>query len=425
MERLKRRIAKLLVSILTLFAFSHPVLAAPIELTLADSISLALKNNKDIKISTLARDKAVWVIKQEEAGKGVSLNLNHSARRSDSAGGDPATNFSNNVSLSVPIYSGGKLESQIDQAKLELKIADLGLDATMQQTKQNVTTYYFNVLQYRNEAQINRETVDNYTAHLKDVQAKYEIGTVAKTDVLASQVSLATAQDDLIKAENNYNVAVATLNNAIGLSLDSELTLKEGLKYEKNSLTLEDCVKYALANHPEIAEYQTKIASAEDDVKIAKSGDKPTVDFAVGQSWYDKDFPGANNSNWQATITASFNLFDSGLNKSRVQQSQYSLATAQEAADQKRDTVLLDVRQYYLSMREAEKRIDTNQVAVNQAQENLKIQEARYSAGVGTNLDVLDAVLHLNQTKINDIQALYDYNTSKAQLDKAMGVPVQ
>ena len=75
-------------------------------------------------------------------------------------------------------------------------------------------------------------------------------------------------------------------------------------------------------------------------------------------------------------------------------------------------------------MQEAEKRIDTTKVAVVQAEEDYKIAQVRYSAGVGTNLDVMDSQVALTQAKTNYIQALYDYNTSKAKLEKAMGIPV-
>ena len=72
----------------------------------------------------------------------------------------------------------------------------------------------------------------------------------------------------------------------------------------------------------------------------------------------------------------------------------------------------------------AEKNIPTTKVAVEQSQEDYKIAQVRYSAGVGTNLDVIDAQVALTTAQTNYIQALYDYNTSKASLDKAMGIQV-
>jgi len=125
------------------------------------------------------------------------------------------------------------------------------------------------------------------------------------------------------------------------------------------------------------------------------------------------------------SMTTSLNVFDSGLVKSQVKQAEYGVTTAQEQARQTRDNISLQVRQAFLSIKEAEKRIDTSQVAVNQAQEDFRMSQVRYEAGVGTNLDVIDAELALTQAKTNYIQALYDYNTSKALLDQAMGVPVK
>jgi outer membrane protein len=173
-----------------------------------------------------------------------------------------------------------------------------------------------------------------------------------------------------------------------------------------------------------MAEYQANTAIAQEDVKIAQSGHRPTVSFSVAQNWYDTDFPGADNSNWLMALTTSLNVFDSGLTKSQVKQAQHGLTKAQEQARQNRDTILLEVRESYLSMREAEKRIETSDVAVHKAAEDSRIAEVRYAAGVGTNLDVLDAVLALNEAKMNYFEALYDYNISKAKLDKAMGVSV-
>jgi outer membrane protein TolC len=81
----------------------------------------------------------------------------------------------------------------------------------------------------------------------------------------------------------------------------------------------------------------------------------------------------------------------------------------------------LEISDAYLSMKEAEKRISTNKIAVEEASVNFAIAQRAYSAGVGTNLDVMDAELALNQAKTNYTNSLFDYNISKARLDKAIG----
>jgi len=409
---------------------STPVLAAPVELSLDDSIALSLKNNPTIKIAEAGKLKSLWGIDQAQAGKGFVLNYAHQDQRFDTpvSSGAPFTaqnSFSNQLTLGLPIYTGGKLEGLIDQAKLTYRVSDLNVDATRQQLKLSATTSYFNVLATRNLLEVAKQSVNDFAAHLKNVQAQYDVGTVARSDVLQTQVQLANAQDNLIIADNNYNLAMANLNNVIGLPLSGEIKLKEDLKYQQYPLTLDDSVKYALTSRPEIAQSQANIAIAKDQIKVAQSGSLPTLAFNGNNSWSAPDFPGAQNSNWTVSLNLGLNVFDSGLTRSLVKQAEYGVATAQETARQTRDTIALDVRTAYLSMKEAEKRIDTSKVAVDQAAENFRISELRYTAGVGTNLDVVDAELAQTQAKTNYIQALYDDNTSKALLDKAMGLPVK
>ncbi|WP_236614570.1 TolC family protein [Sporomusa ovata] len=366
-------------------------------------------------------------MKQTKANKNVTLSYSHVDNRSGTLfdSGSFSNYFSNQLAISYPIYSGGNLEGLIHQADLNLTVAELELAAARQQLQLKIVTYYFNVLEYRNEARICQATVDNYTDHLNLVKTKYDLGMVAKTEVLSSQVNLADAQDSLIKVQNNYSNAVATLNNALGLPHDSELVLKDDFKYEKTGLILEQCLTYAETHRPEIVQYESKIASAEAGVQIARSGYLPTVNLTLSQGWKDNNFPGFKKSNCSVGLVTSLDLWDAGLTKSKVRQAEFSLAKTRDQARQNRDSILLDVRQYYLSMQEAKKRIETSTVSVNQAEENLTIEKLRYDVGAGTGLDVRDAVLALDKARKNYTQALYDYDTAKANLDQAMGLPVQ
>ena len=425
-------LVRAVITLLMLFVLNQAVAAAPIELSLDDCVALALKNNPAMKIAENDWEKYRWAVKQAEAGKKVSLSLTHTDNRYDIAANRQQglyrttyyNKFDNLVALTLPVYSGGKLENQIDAAQSNLTIADLNRQATKQQLKLSATTAYFDVLHYRKVVQVSTESVDDLCLHLKNVQAQFVAGMVAKSNVLYSQVQLATAQDSLIRAQNNYQNALVSLNYVIGLAADSELIQQENFPYEQNSLEMEDCVEQALTNRPEITEYQAKIAIAQYNVNIARSGNLPTVSLKGTQDWYDQDLPGSKNSNWMLSLTTSLNLFDSGITQSEIKQAQYELATANEQDRQARDAIALEVRQAYHSMGEAEKRIATNKLAVEQATEDYQIAEYGYRVGVSTNLDVIDAELALTQAKTNYIQALYDYNTSKAQLDKARGVPV-
>lgn len=427
-KAIMRRVASLLAGVV--LVAGTVAAAAPVELTLDDSIAMALKNNPQIKMADANVMNAQGLLDQAVAGGRPVITVGHTDSRGESRNSLTGSyvignNFDNKLSLTLPLYTGGRLESSIEQAKTNYQSSLLGVDKTARQLKLDTTTAYYNVLQARNLVKVAQESVDNLAEHLKNVQAQYAVGTVAKSDVLRSEVELANAQQNLIKAKNNYDLAVTSLENIIGLPLGTELTLKEELAYTPVKMTLDQALDIALANRPELKQAQLGIQSAQYGLKVAQSGSRPTVNFTAYNDWNDHDFPGLDNSTWGMSVIASWNVFDSGLTKSKIKQAQAGIDQAQAQAKYTRDNVVLDVQQAYLSLKEAEKRIQTTQVAVDKAQEDYNIAQVRYSAGVGTNLDVMDAQVALTQAKTNYIQALYDYNTSRAKLEKAIGAPVQ
>lgn len=403
------------------------VLAAPMELSLEDSIALALKNNNTIKIANSGRENARWQVKEAEAKKSISSTFQYTANRYDYDyyNTNDGKRFASDLSVSWDVYTGGKVESGIKQARLGLTSSDLSVDAARQQIKYDVASKYFTVLQTRNLVQVDKESVENLTAHLNNVQAQFEVGTVAKTDVLRSQVELANAEQSLIKAENNYQLAVSNLNNVMGLPLNTELEIKQELGYEKYVLSMDDCIAYSLEHRPDLEKAKLSEAISKEAVKAAQADYRPTVTLSAGTNLSDPSFPGDNYKDWYVGATASWNIFDAGATKASVKQAEATLEESGHTLNQTKDSVQLEVRQAYLNMKEAEKRIDTSKVAVDQAQEDFKIAQVRYTAGVGTNLDIMDAQVALITAKTNYIQAMYDYNTNKADLERAMGVPVQ
>ncbi len=389
-------------------------LAAPPVLTLDDSVAMALKNNPSLKIAAADKDQAEWGINEAEAGKMPTLSLSGSAARSPGGMGAGAeNNFTTSLRATWPLYSGGRLEGAVEQARLNAASAE-------QQVILDTATGYYGVLQARNMVTVNQEAVDNLTAHLKNVQAQYDVGTVAKADLLRSEVELANAQQNLTKAQNNYDVAVASLNKTVGLPMDTQNSYQDDFSYEPYEPSLTDSIGQALKSRPEISQADNSAAIAAYGVKIADSGHRPTISVSGAESWAGDNFPG-NDSNWSLGMTASWNIFDAGLTKAKVNEAQAAVVKVGEQNQQTRDAIELEVRQAYLSMKEAEERIQTSQVARDKAVDDLKIAETRYAAGVGTNLDVIDAQLALTQAKSNYTQALYDYNVNRAKLTKAVG----
>jgi outer membrane protein len=399
-------------------------LAAAAELSLDDSIALALQNNPSIKMAAADKDKADWGIKENEAGKLPNLSVANSDNRSSATAGVPLSDsFNTSLRLNVPLYTGGRTDGLIDQAKSNANIATAGVTKAKEQVKLDTTTAYFSVLQNSKLVKVSQETVDNLSEHLKNVQAQFQVGTVAKSDVLQTEVELANAQQNLTKAQNAYDVSVATFNNIIGMPLDSKNTMKDDLAYVKYDMSLEDSIQMADEKRPEILQSQETINAAKAGIKVADSGKLPTVTASGAQGWSGSNFPG-DNSNWSVGVSANWNIFDAGITNAQIKEAKANMDKVSESDQQIRTGIELEVRQAYSSMKEAEARIDTSKVAVDKATEDLKASQAKYYAGAGTNLDVIDAQVALTQAETNSTQALYDYNVDKANLQKAIGLDV-
>lgn len=419
---------------------SQSVFAATLELDLEETIQRALLTNPSVKIAEYNRKAAKADYSAAKGARGISISLSHDSGRGGYAdyamrsvnGGTKiltkgiGNSHSNSITASLPIFTGGELQGQIGQAKANYRSMLSAEEQAYNEMKETATTGYFNMLNATNMKALRQESVDRLQAHLDNVIAQYNVGIVARADVLRSEVELANAKQDYITASNEYDVAEATLNNIIGTPLNTTLKLKDSLQYVPYDNDMAYCLAYSEQHRPELKQAEYAIDSAEAALVVARSGHMPKVYANASNNWggNGSDWPGDDDENWSVGVTASMNVFDSGVTWSRIHAAQENLAKAKESQRQIKDNVELEVRTDYLSMREAEKRITTAQVAVASAEEDYHIAVVRYQAGVGTNIDVMDAQEALTQAKTNYYQALYNYNTSKAALNTSMGVGV-
>ena len=421
-----------------------------VQLNLDDAMQRAFQTNPTISIAGYQLDSARASYNAARQSRGVSISASHKSGRGGlhddqysmpgyklnsetgaienkaaaNLGKSIENTHSNKLTATLPIFTGGKLSGNIQKAKANYKYNEIGVQRTYNEMRSTVTNNYFKMLQADNLQKLNAESVTRLEDHLKNVQAQYDVGVVAKVDVLRSQVELADAQQNLIQAENNYQVAEATMNKIVGLPMDTNLKLDNILVYTAYDKNLDDCLAYAAEHRPELEQAKQQVEAAKGDLKVARSGHMPQVSASASQSWEDNDWPGDKNGKWTVGLGVEMNVFDTGVTLSKIHAAEADLKNAEETYRDTVDTVNLDVRTKYLSLREAEKRINTTKLAVEQADEDYRIAQLRYMSGVGTNTDVLDAQVALTQAKTNYTQALYDYNTSKTDLETSIGVPM-
>ena len=409
--------------------FTGTVSAETMHVDLRRSVQMALENNRTIKQALTDVDAAHASLAQANRSMGPTLTWQTSANR---VGGEAYEgtgvkyNYGNTGTIALPVYNAA-LNAQRRAARYGLNAADFALEQTKQSIRLTATMDYFNILQARNLVKVREDTVATLTTHLADVNAQFRVGTVARADVLASEVELANAQQNLTTAKNTYEVAVATLNNVIGVPTDTMLTINDELRYTRYDLSLDDCTDYGLIYRADGAAAVYAVKQAQAGVRTAQAGYHPTVNAAAtrsiaGERPFKDDHKSSNT--WAVGVSASWNIFDSGVTAAQVDAAKATLRKAEEALAATDEQIRLDVRTAYLNLRAAEQNIKTTEKAVKQAEEDYNIARVRYNAGVGTNLEVMRASDNLTTARMNYSTALYSYNTGKASLDNAMGVPV-
>lgn len=414
--------------------------APVVQMNMQEAMVRAFETNPAIKIAGFEKDAARAQYNAARASRWITVKGSASATRGglneDFAeqykGGEKGIDntYGSAIEASIPLYTGGQLSGSIKQAKAGYKSALVGVQKSYNDMRATVTNGYFMVLQADDMQVLSKESVVRLEEHLKNVKAQYDVGVVAKVDVLRSEVELANAQQNLIKAENAYDLAEANFNKIIGLPLETNLFLEDTLSYVPYDKDLNYCLEYAAKNRPELEQAKQGVEAARGAVKIARSGYQPQIGAFARQNWTSGvdgkgNWPADEESNWTVGVQASLNIFDTGVTRSKAHAAEAKYFSAEETYRDTIDAVMLDVRSQYLNLREAEKRISTTEVAVSQAEEDYRIAQLRYQAGVGTNTDVLDAQVALTNAQTNYLQSVYDYNISKTNLENAIGVPMQ
>lgn len=408
-----------------------------VDLTLPRTVQMALDYNRDIKNSKYSLRKAEYAIDEARAGRAPVVDYTFSAQRTRATNASLASSrstnaisnaFGNSLAVTIPLYTGGKVEGSIDVAKLGKVDAQEEILRVEQATKYSAVEGYYALLAYQELQGVYQEAVTNLQGHLDNVQAQYNVGTKARVDVLSSAVSLANAKTTAVTAENNVAISESNLNNILGLPLQTQLNLADHqLPFNTYNISLQEATDYAMRYRPEVLQAALAVQQAERNISIADAGNKPTVSVTGGNSWSDNNFPGVDSDrrSWNIGAGVTYTFYDGGATKAKVNQAKQNLLVARETEQATRESVQLAVKQAYLNIRSAAQKVEETQTIVDQARENYRIQNIRYQAGVGINLDVLDAQLSLNEAQVNHIQALYDYNVGIAKLEQVMGVDVE
>jgi len=342
----------------------------------------------------------------------------------------PHQNWNAGVQIVQSIYTGGKLIAAIKAAKVTDQQAVAQYQTVIADTLLGVRLAYYDVLLAAQQITVNEASVKLLEKELEDQQRRYDAGTVPHFNVLRAEVSVANERPKLISARNQYRISKNNLANLLGYDLPRDvwenipLNLTDTFDTQPWDMVLPDAIQQALSRRTELTVLRKQVELQRLNIVNARSGYQPTVQLFAGYNWVNsqfKDNPSDYFEGWNAGAQLNWNIFDGMLTHGKVVQAKSQFAHAQtDLADQSRQ-IELAVRSAYSDFIEAKEILESQTKVQEQADEALREANARFDAGTGTQLDVLDAETSLTQARTTQITAQHDYVAARAKLERAIG----
>lgn len=412
-------------------------LSRPLSLT--DCLNIALAQNADIlkaqsdlqaSQGVVVQTRAVALPQLQATGKYSDMEETLVQNFPGIPVALPHQNWNSGVQIVQGIYEGGKLVAAIQAASATKRQAIYQYQTQLADTLLIVRLAYYDVLLAAQQITVNEASVKLLQKELDDQQRRYNAGTVPHFNVLRAEVALANAKPDLFHARSQYRITKNALANLLGYNLpravleNIPLNLTDIFDVTPWNLALPDAIQRALESRTELKDLREQVELQKLNVVSAKSGYKPTIQAFAGYNWQNSPYStdvGDEINGWNAGGQLTWNIFDGALTLGKVQQSKALYQKSQTELEDRSRQIELDVRTAYSDFLEAKEVLDSQTKVQEQAEEALREANARFDAGTGTQLDVLDAETSLTQARTTQVQALHDYAAARARLERAIG----
>jgi outer membrane protein len=330
--------------------------------------------------------------------------------------------ISASISLTQPLYTGGKLTNALKLAQIKLVSAEEDQRKARQQLNYNVKEAYYRFWLAEKILDVAQEAYDNMGRHYQRVTNLNKAGTASAFDLLQAKVQWDNQKPQLIKAKNGLILARLNLATLIGLEQSQEFKVEynpSNLRLpETVDLTLQTLLDEAYQKRPELRQVQQLTEIARVNEQMAKAGYLPSVALSYKYSDQGADL---SSSNWMSTWTLSLSLsgmlFDGWATQARVTAAAENLNLARIREGSLKDQIRLETQQALQSLEESLETIRANQSNLELAKEALKQIQVRFMAGVATTTEITDAQLALEQTLNGYYQGVSSYLTGLAKLD--------
>ncbi|MEQ1861494.1 MAG: TolC family protein [Chthoniobacteraceae bacterium] len=333
------------------------------------------------------------------------------------------------VSLEIrqALYAGGAIRAGISAAKFGEDIAYWQLRDVIDRVVATTRGQFYAVLTNRSLIDVAEETVKLQEDQLKDQQNRFEAGTVPRFNVITAEVALANVVPLLIQAKNNYLISQIQLAKTLGLDPGpgGEPTFKcvGAITIVERPFDIIQALELGKARRPSLKVQRLQIKIQAEQIHIAAAGYKPRINATGGYLFRNSRLTEDIESHvdgWFIGFTGRWDIFDGLETHGNLKQARAQFEQSQIIYKDSVLQVELEVQQAFANLRSQRETIRSQQKVVEQAVEALRLANERFSAGAGTQLDVLNARTQLTQARTTELQSRGNYNITVAEFDRTI-----
>lgn len=408
-------------------------------ITLEQALELARRNNRDLEEAQLSLERTRQVLREALAAEFPTAGVSADVTRTESdqqqfsdfqdllGGGDTTgsttrTTVGTALELNYNLYTGGQRAATIRSAEEQIRFQQLEVERLFEQLRLDVFETYYDLQEADAQVEIGEAAVSEAAQSLRDAQLQEQAGLGTRFDVLQAQVQLANANQDLVQARSQQRVSRREIVRLLSLGQAVEVSAADPIEVAGDwELSLEQSIVLAVKNRAELEQQLVQRNIGEQQRRIALAAIRPQASlFASYGISADLDEEEGPDDTFSVGARLQWNFFDGGAARARSQQAETDIAIAETRFAAQRNQVRFDVEQSFFTLSANEENIQTASFALESAIESLRLARLRFDAGVGTQLEVLQQQTALTEARVNQLQAILDYNRALAALQRSI-----
>ncbi|MFH0735253.1 MAG: TolC family protein [bacterium] len=332
--------------------------------------------------------------------------------------------FSNlSIRLQQPLFTFNSQKANLERAELNLKKTQRNYSQTEKDIIYQVTSSFFRLFQLKKNAEITTEKVNQTEESYNTAANKLKAGLIAEVEALQLEVDLATAKNELLNVQNNYQEEKNNFKLLIGLPLSDDFDIEADLKFVTVQIDLEEAIESALKNRPDYLNSDDEIylsglnIDEVDSKRTIKANLVANYGINKNDSEFDKIFNNFADTR-SVVLTVSVPVWDWGQNSREVEAAEANYKLQELNRNNLKESIINEIGSAVNRIKSAKARVEVLSRSVEVAEKSYNISLERFKTGTITSFDLSQMQLRLTDAKLNSLSALIDYNIAVANLER-------